>query len=306
MIPILRSTLRILLTLAALAAAVVLVVALWNAYVIAPWTRDGRVSAQVVRIAPEVSGTVLEVAVIDNQRVVRGEVLYRIDPRRFELAVEQARALLSAAEQSLHQRMEESRRRRGLDDIVPKEDIRRSTRAVAIAEAEVQKARATLDVAELDLQRSVLRAPVDGFVTHLRLRRGDYAVAGQPDIAVLDSDSFWVTGYFEETKLRRIRPGAPARIKLMGFQAPLEGRVSSIGRGISDENDSPDGHGLPAVNPTFSWVRLAQRIPVRVEIERVPDEVVLAAGMTCSVEVGEPGRERVPEGRLLGWLHALM
>ena len=174
------------------------------------------------------------------------------------------------------------------------------------AQAEAQRARAALDVAELDLARSVLRAPVDGFVTRLRLRRGDYAVAGKPDIAILDAHSFWITGYFEETKLERIRPGAPAQIKLMGFAPLLTGRVASIGHGIADDNDGPDEYGLPAVKANFSWVRLAQRIPVRIEIDAVPDGVQLAAGMTCSVDIGAPGEQRVARGRLAGWLHNLM
>lgn len=302
----LKKSLRILLTLAVVAAAGVLVAALWNAYVLAPWTRDGRVSAHSVRIAPEVSGAVAEVAVDDNQRVRRGDVLYRIDPRRFELAVEQARAHLVVAEETLRQRAEEARRRAGLDDIVPQEDIRRAGRTVAIAQAELRGARAALASAELDLERSVLRAPVDGYITHLRLRRGDYAVAGKPDVTILDGGSFWITGYFEETKLRRIQPGAPARIRLMGFESPLTGRVASIGRGIADENDGVGDHGLPAVNPSFSWVRLAQRIPVRIEIEQVPEGVLLAAGMTCSVDVGEPGQPRVARGLLADWLRAMM
>ena len=297
---------RTALTLAALAIAGALVAALWNAYVLAPWTRDGRVSAHVVRVAPEISGTVTEVAVIDNQPVKQGDVLYRIDPKRFELAVEQARAQVAAANETVRQRRDEARRRSGLDDLVSKEDIQRSGRAVSIAQAEARRAQAVLDLAELDLARSVLRSPVDGFVTRLRLRGGDYAVAGKPDIAILDAHSFWVTGYFEETKLRQILPGAPAQIKLMGFEPLLSGRVASIGHGIADDNDGPDEHGLPTVKPTFSWVRLAQRIPVRIEIGDVPDGVVLAAGMTCSVEVGHPGQQAVAQGRLAGWLHALM
>ena len=228
-----------------------------------------RVSAHSVRIAPEVSGAVAEVAVDDNQRVRRGDVLYRIDPRRFELAVEQARAHLVVAEETLRQRAEEARRRAGLDDIVPQEDIRRAGRTVAIAQAELRGARAALASAELDLERSVLRAPVDGYITHLRLRRGDYAVAGKPDVTILDGGSFWITGYFEETKLRRIQPGAPARIRLMGFESPLTGRVASIGRGIADENDGVGDH-LPAVNPSFSWCGWRSGFPCASRSSRCP------------------------------------
>ncbi|WP_321909791.1 HlyD family secretion protein [Burkholderia cepacia] len=297
---------RSLLTLATVAVAIVLVAALWHAYVLAPWTRDARVSAHVVRIAPEVSGTVVEVAVVDNQRVAKGDVLYRIDPQRFALAVEQAEAQVAATAESMRQKRDEAQRRTGLDDLVPREDIQRSSRAVAIAQSEHRKALAALDVAKLDLERTTLRSPVDGYVTQLRLRHGDYAVEGKPGISVLDAHSFWITGYFEETKLRRVATGAPATIRLMGFDPLLSGHVTSIGRGIADENGTLDELGLPAVNPTFSWVRLAQRIPVRIEIDRVPAGVLLAAGMTCSVEVGERGRERTPRGRLASWLHAWM
>ncbi|MCQ4437256.1 biotin/lipoyl-binding protein, partial [Clostridioides difficile] len=183
-------------TLATVAVASVLVAALWHAYVLAPWTRDARVSAHVVRIAPEVSGTVVEVAVADNQRVAKGDVLYRIDPQRFALAVEPAEAQVSATAESMRQKRDEAQRRTGLDDLVPREDIQRSSRAVAIAQAEHRKALAALDVAKLDLERTTLRSPVDGYVTQLRLRHGDYAVEGKPGISVLDAHSFWITGYF--------------------------------------------------------------------------------------------------------------
>ncbi|PCE30124.1 biotin/lipoyl-binding protein [Burkholderia ubonensis] len=297
---------RSLLTLAAVGVAIALVAALWRAYVLAPWTRDGRVSAHVVRIAPEVSGTVIDVAVVDNQRVSKGDVLYRIDPQRFALAVEQADAQVAASAETVRQKQDEARRRTGLDELVPKEDIQRSGRAVSIAQAEYRKALAALDVAKLDLERATLRSPVDGYVTQLRLRHGDYAVAGKPDISVLDAHSFWITGYFEETKLRHIAAGAPAQIRLMGFDPLLSGHVTSIGRGIADENGALDETGLPTVNPNFSWVRLAQRIPVRIELDHVPAGVLLAAGMTCSVEVAAPGPGSTPRGQLATWLHAWM
>lgn len=290
----LRLLARVGLTLCAVAAAVMLVGALWRAYVVAPWTRDGRVSAQSVRIAPEVSGTVLEVPVTDDQYVKRGEVLYRIDPARFELALAQAEARLAAADASLRQKTEDARRRRGMENLVPAEDIQRAIQAVAIAEAEQRGARVAVDMARLDVARTVLRAPVDGYVTRLKLNQGDYAVAGQPNIALVDAHSFWIIGYFEETKLRGIRPGAAARIRLMGSDDIIAGRVVSIGRGIADANQQADAQGLPSVAPTFSWVRLAQRIPVRVAFEQLPPDLVLAAGMTASVEVATGEATRLP------------
>ncbi|CAM3958297.1 Efflux transporter periplasmic adaptor subunit [Bordetella tumbae] len=298
--------LRAGLTLAVVVAAGFLVSALWRAYVIAPWTRDGRVSAQIVRIAPEVSGTVAEVSVADDQYVKRGEVLYRIDNASFALALAQAEAQLAAAEVSLRQKTEEARRRRGMESLVPAEDIQRANQAVAIAQAELRGARVTVDRAKLDLARTELRAPTDGYVTRLRLNKGDYAVAGQPNLALIDAHSFWITGYFEETKLRGIKPGAAAQIRLMGFDQVLPGRVASIGRGITDSNQQADAQGLPSVEPSFSWVRLAQRIPVRVEFEHVPHELVLAAGMTGSIEVTPSAGTPVPQGRLISLLHRWM
>lgn len=298
--------LRAGLTLVVVVAAGFLVSALWRAYVVAPWTRDGRVSAQIVRIAPEVSGTVAEVSVADDQYVKRGEVLYRIDNASFALALAQAEAQLAAAEVSLRQKTEEARRRRGMESLVPAEDIQRANQAVAIAQAELRGARVTVERAKLDLARTELRAPTDGYITRLRLNKGDYAVAGQPNLALIDAHSFWITGYFEETKLRGIKPGAAAQIRLMGFDQVLPGRVASIGRGITDSNQQADAQGLPSVEPSFSWVRLAQRIPVRVEFEHVPQEVVLAAGMTGSIEVTPSAGTPVPQGRLISLLHRWM
>ncbi|HGA3012692.1 HlyD family secretion protein [Pseudomonas aeruginosa] len=298
--------LRAGLTLVVVVAAGFLVSALWRAYVVAPWTRDGRVSAQIVRIAPEVSGTVAEVSVADDQYVKRGEVLYRIDNASFALALAQAEAQLAAAEVSLRQKTEEARRRRGMESLVPAEDIQRANQAVAIAQAELRGARVTVERAKLDLARTELRAPTDGYVTRLRLNKGDYAVAGQPNLALIDAHSFWITGYFEETKLRGIKPGAAAQIRLMGFDQVLPGRVASIGRGITDSNQQADAQGLPSVEPSFSWVRLAQRIPVRVEFDHVPHEVVLAAGMTGSIEVTPSAGTPVPQGRLISLLHRWM
>lgn len=289
---------KFLLTLLLIVMTGYLLSALWKAYVLAPWTRDGRVSAQIVRIAPEVSGTVLDMAVMDNQFVKAGEVLYRLDPVRFQLAVEQAQSELAAATAVLNQRTAEAKRRRGMESLVPAEEIQQAQHAVLVAQAEQRSRQLALDLAKLDLQRSVLYAPTDGYVTRLRLNSGDYAVAGQANLALLDARSFWMTGYFEETKLQGIQPGAVARIRLMGYEGLIEGRVSSIGRGITDLNQQADAQGLPSVEPNFSWIRLAQRIPVRVEFERLPADLVLAAGMTGSVAVGPAQDEGSAQGRI--------
>lgn len=304
-----RYTLQILRFLATLTAVVVagwLGVMLWESYMLAPWTRDGRVIAQVVGVAPEVPGTITEVRVRDNQFVHRGDVLFVIDPVRFRLAIREAQSHLDAArhQEDLHQ--SDVRRRLGLTGIVSAEEQERVQSTAAVSGAALSGAEAELDVAKLNLQRSVLYSPVDGWVTHLRVRVGDYATVGKAVVSVVDANSFWVDGYFEETKLAHISVGDPARIKLMGYRQPLLGHVESIGRGISDPDDQVNARGLPTVNPVFTWVRLAQRIPVHVDIDKVPDSVHLAAGLTASISIGPEEMDRAADtslrGRLYTWL----
>jgi multidrug resistance efflux pump len=301
----LSSLLRLLITLGIAALAGVLAVELWRSYMFTPWTRDGRVLAQVIDIAPEVAGPIVSVPVADNQFVHRGDTLFVIDPIRFQLAIRQAQAQVDAARQQENLHQSDVRRRQGLTGIVSAEEVERVQNTAAVSGANLAGALAALDLAKLNLERSVLHAPTDGWVTHLRLRVGDYANIGHPEIAVIDSHSFWVEGYFEETKLPGIAPGSPARIRLMGFDPILTGHVTAIGRGISDPDDLVNPRGLPTVNPVFTWVRLAQRIPVHIEIDTVPPGVHLASGLTASVSVGstegEPGLI-MPRGKLLNWL----
>ena len=296
---VLRAVIRVALTLAAVAAALVLGSSLWRTYMVSPWTRDGRVRAYVVEIAPEVSGTVVAVPVRDNQVVHKGDPLFVIDPTRFRLAITEAQARLESAREELRLRQSDVKRREGLAGIVSAEERARFASTAATQQATVDAAQAQLDTARLNLARATLYSPVNGPVTNLLLQVGDYVTAGQARVAVIDADSFWVYGYFEETKLAGIRVGEPARIKLMGYAPILRGHVASIAGGINDQNGASDRQGLQDVNPVFTWVRLAQRIPVRIQIDRVPPGVVLAAGMTCSVAVG---RQAHDHERLPSWL----
>ncbi|MCQ8242036.1 efflux RND transporter periplasmic adaptor subunit [Rhizosaccharibacter radicis] len=296
---LLRALVRIVLTLAVVVAALVLGLSLWRTYMVSPWTRDGRVRAYVVDVAPEVSGTVVSVPVRDNQLVHKGDPLFVIDPVRFRLAIAEAQARLAGAKEDLRLRLSDAKRREGLAGIVSAEERERFNSTAETQQAAVDAAQAALDVAKLNLQRATLYSPVNGYVTNLLLRDGDYVTAGQARVAVLDRDSFWVYGYFEETKLHGIAAGAPARIKLMGYRPVLRGHVDSLAAGINDQNGSPDRLGLQNVNPVFTWVRLAQRIPVRIHIDNIPAGVTLAAGMTCSVAVGPEAHDRP---RLSSWL----
>jgi multidrug resistance efflux pump len=277
---------RFLITLAVVGFAVFIVIELWNVYILAPWTRDGRVFAQTVVIAPEVSGTIVAVPLTDNELVQKGAVLFKIDPQRFQIALAQAEAQLQAAQLQLKERQEDVARRRGLAGLISKEDVENTGIASAVAGADVSGAQAAVDLAQYNLARTTLYAPVTGIVTHLRLQAGDYATAGHPYITLIDTSSFQILAYFEETKLAHVHPGDAASIRLMGFPQRLTGHVGSIGRGIGDQNDMVNERGLPEVNPVFDWVRLAQRIPVDVLIDHVPPGVLLASGMTCSVNIG--------------------
>lgn len=292
------------LTLGVGVVALIFCLQLWKAYVLAPWTRDGRVSAQVIRMAPEVSGQVSDIQVNDNQLVHKGALLYRIDARVYQLAVQQRKAELAEARAVYQQRRDQLSRRAQLGSAIAREEVDNAIRDVAVAKARQDSAETRLAQARLDLERTAVRSPVEGYIAQLRLQTGDYAVAGATNMFVVDRHSFWVTGYFEETKIQAVRPGTPASIKLLGYGALLRGHVSSMGRGIADGNDSRSASGLPQVNPTFSWIRLAQRVPVRIELDHIPEGVELAAGMTASVELEQAGNKH--RWRLINWLQAYM
>jgi RND family efflux transporter MFP subunit len=258
---------------------------LWVRYMDDPWTRDGRVRAEVVDIAPDVSGAVVELPVRDNQSVKKGDLLMQIDPSHYQIAVEQAQATVAARKAELQMRRDDAQRRADMDSlVVSKENRDNATLSASTAEAQYQQAQAELDAAKLNLARTRVVSPVDGYVTNLSVFRGDYATVGAAKLAIVDSHSFWVYGYFEETKLPRVKVGDRAGMRLMSGGV-LQGRVESISRGIYDR-DNPESRELLAdVDPTFNWVRLAQRVPVRIKIERIPDSVVLSAGTTCTVVV---------------------
>ncbi|EKS9205599.1 HlyD family secretion protein [Enterobacter cloacae] len=278
---------RYALTLSAVAVATCLAFILWKHYAQTPWTRDGRVRADVVQIAPDVSGPVISVAVRDNQWVNQGDVLYSIDPRWLKLAVASAQADVESKRHEMLMRQDAARRRTQIKDAISREDLQQTGSAANVAVANYHGALAALALAELNLAHATVRSPVSGYVTHLRLRPGDYATAGETKVTIVDAHSFWVVGYFEETKLRHIRVGDSAQVALMGYDPVLTGHVESIGHGIGDNNDETGGLGLPDVEPTFSWVRLAQRVPVRIHIDTLPKGVELVAGLSASVAVGQ-------------------
>ena len=275
----------LLATLLVLALAIWIGRTLWVHYMNTPWTRDGRVRADIINVAADVNGYVVNVPVKDNQLVKKGDVLLEIDPEHYEIAVKQAQSLVASRKATWEMRKLNAHRRADMDNLViSKENRDDATNIADSALADYQHALAQLDAALLNLKRTQVLATVDGYVTNLNVHRGDYARVGDPKMAVVDKDSFWVYGFFEETKLPHIRVGDKAELQMMSGEV-LKGHVESISRGIYDR-DNPESRELVAdVNPTFNWVRLAQRVPVRIHIDEVPEGVLLAAGITCTVVV---------------------
>ncbi|MCG8907270.1 HlyD family secretion protein [Pseudomonas sp. DP-17] len=313
--PSLRKALPPLITLAVVGLALILGYFAWTYYTRAPWTRDARVRADVVTLSADVTGRIVELRVKDNQHVSKGELLLSIDPARYELAVlhadravevaraalGQSQAAIAANQALLHQRQSEEVRRKALkarsaisneewekahtDVTVAEAQLLREQANLALAQANVALAEAAQKQARLDLERTQVVAPVNGYVTNLLTRAGDYATAGHSLVALVDSDSFYVGGYFEETKLPRIREGDAVEVQLMSGER-FDGRVESIAFAITDRENAPGARLLANINPSYTWVKLAQRIPVRIAIDPAYEgRDRLRAGTTATVSV---------------------
>ena len=277
---------RMVVTAVTVFAAVVVGAQLWQYYMDAPWTRDGRVRADVVSVAPDVSGLVTEVLVHDNQPVRRGDVLFRIDRDRFVLAVQQGDAAVASRKAALVLATANLGRYQQLSDaVVTKEKREEEVSTQQQVQAAFQQAQADRDVARLNLKRSEVLASVDGTITNMDLRPGTYVAAGHGVMALVDRDTLHVDGYFEETKLPNIHIGDPVRVRLMGESRDLAGHVESVATGIEDRERGASSNLLANINPSFTWVRLAQRVPVRITLDHVPDDVLLITGRTASVTV---------------------
>ena len=281
-----KKLIRLSITLAFVIAAIILGRMLWVRYMDSPWTRDGRVRADIVNIAPDVNGLVTSVVVRDNQFVHRGDVLFTVDSEHYKTAVAQTKALVEQRKVQLTMKQGQAKRRAEIDDQVISQENREDSSLIATsARAEYEAALAELDLAKLNLSRTVVRSPVDGWVSNLLVRPGDFAQIGAPKLAVIDQHSFWVYGYFEEHKLALMQVGDPAEIRLISSNQVLKGHVESFARGITDRDNPTDVRLLANVNPSFNWVRLSQRVPVRITLDEIPKNMTLVAGMTCTVIV---------------------
>lgn len=309
--PAVARTIRFLVTALVVVAALLAGWALWTHYEADPWTRDGRIRADVAQIAPDVSGLVTAVHVGNDAVVHRGDVLFEIDRPRYRIALEQAEASLAQARAGavragaavakartdLAEARREAARNRGLGELVATEVTQQSEARVAAAEAALADAQGAValaqggvaaalgarDLARLNLDRTRVVAPIDGRLSDMALRVGDYVTPGKPVLALVDTASLRIEGYFEETKLASVHVGQRATIRLMGDDRALAGHVVSIATAIEDHDRASGSSMLPAINPNFSWVRLAQRVPVRIALDRPPADMSLIAGRTATV-----------------------
>lgn len=255
---------------------------------LSPWTRDAKVRADIITITSDVSGYITELAVSDNQHVEKGDVLIKINPNRYNAAYDKAIAQLTIKEEQLRLKEHEAGRRTALDgNAISKELKENAEIEVNIAKAELNEAKANAEQAKIDLDHSIIRAPKSGVISNLQLTEGNYVTAGEAIVAIIVDDSLYIQAYLEETKLAKVAIGMPVDIRLMSGDYQLEGTIKSISYGITDQSATTDDQLLANVTPTYNWVRLAQRIPVRISIDEIPKDIHIATGMTASVRIGD-------------------
>ncbi len=283
---------QILLTLIVVVVAALVLWRIVNYYMFSPWTRDGHVRADVIQVAPDVGGLITRVDVVDNQPVKQGQVLFVIDQARYALSLRLAQAALEQRKATLAQAKREYARNIALGNLVASETMEESRTRVEQGEASVADGQVQVDTAKLNLERTTIVSPVDGYLNDRAPRTGEYVAAGRAVLSVVDLHSFRVDGYFEETRLHGIHIGQPVEIIVMGEDRPLRGHVQSIVAAIEDRDRQASPNLLPNVNPAFSWVRLAQRIPVRVALDEVPDDFRMIAGRTATVAVRDDAADK--------------
>lgn len=270
--------------------AVAVVLFKYQDYVLNPWTRDGMVRAQVVQIAPRVSGPIVNLPIKDNQLVKSGDLLFEIDPSTYQAEVQQAEAAVEHAKAKAKASLDREQRaehvRKSNPGAVSLQELESKRNSRLADDASVKQSQASLKSAQLDLEFTRIMAPVDGYVTNLMLRVGSQVVSNSPALALVDTNSYWIHGFFRENAIRNMRKGDRAIVTLMTYNdRPLEGTVDSLGWGIAQQDGSTGFDLLPTISPTFEWIRLAQRVPVRIHLTSAPDDIALRVGTTASVLV---------------------
>jgi len=303
---LIRKIARYAITLILVAIAVVVVFRAWAFYTESPWTRDAKFTADVVAIAPDVTGLITDVRVRDNQYVKKGDVLFTIDQPRFEKTLAEAEADVQYYQSLVDEKRREAARRNKLGVIaMSREAIEQSNNDLQTAEHQLAKAQASRDLAKLDLDRTVIRAPSNGWVTNLNVFTGEFINRGTTSVALVKADSYYIMAYMEETKLEGIRPGYRAEITPLGSERVLRGTVDSIAAGVTNSSSSVDSKGMATIDSNLEWVRLAQRVPVKIRLDRQQGNLYPAGTTATVVVTGEKDREQGPQSPLSRLLHRL-
>lgn len=277
--------LRTIITLVMLVLAFTAIFRVWAFYTESPWTRDARFSADIVAIAPDVAGLITHVNVHDNQLVKKGQTLFTIDQPRYVQALAEAQADVAYySALADEKRREASRRNRLGSNAISQEDIDQANNDLQTVQHQLAKAQAARDLAKLDLVRTVIRAPSDGWITNLNVYAGEFITRGATSVALVKKDTFYIQAYMEETKLDGVQPGYRVLITPLGSNQPLKGAVDSISAGVTNASSTDDSKGMATVDSNLEWVRLAQRVPVRIRLDRQPGNL-FPAGTTATIVV---------------------
>ncbi|MFD1804488.1 p-hydroxybenzoic acid efflux pump subunit AaeA [Mixta tenebrionis] len=303
---LIRKIARYAITLILVVIAVIVVFRAWAFYTESPWTRDAKFAADVVAIAPDVTGLVTDVRVRDNQHVNKGEVLFTIDRPRFQKALEEAEADVQYYQTVVAEKRREAARRNKLGAIaMSREAIEQANNDLQTTEHQLAKAQASRDLAKLDLERTEIRAPADGWVTNLNVFSGEFINRGTTAVALVKQNSYYIVAYMEETKLEGIRPGYRAEITPLGSERVLRGTVDSIAAGVTNSSSSVDSKGMATIDSNLEWVRLAQRVPVKIRLDRQQGNLYPAGTTATVVVTGEKDRQQAPRSPLSRLLQRL-
>lgn len=284
---LIRKIARYAITILLVIIAVVIIFRAWVFYTESPWTRDAKFAADVVAISPDVTGLITDVPVHDNQLVKKGDTLFVVDRPRYQKALDQAQADVEYYQALVSEKRREAARRNQLGtSAMSREAIDQANNDLQTTEHQLAKSIATRDLAKIDLDRTAITAPSDGWVTNLNVYEGEFITRGSVAVALVQQHSFYVLAYLEETKLHGVEPGYRAEVTPLGSNVVLRGTVDSVAAGVTNSSSSVDSKGMATVDSNLEWVRLAQRVPVRIHIDRLPEGVELVAGLSASVAVG--------------------
>ncbi len=285
-----KKIIKILLTLAIFGAAAFFAYNKYREYIDNPWTRDGQVRTQVIQVTPRVNGMVTKIHVVDNQKVKTGDLLFEIDPSQYQVKLNQAEARLQRTLEAAKGTKIEYERVKNIyakdKGAVSQKDLVRNETNYYKSLADIDSSEEAVNTAKLNLSYTKVYAEVDGYVSNINFQIGSQASANKPILALVDVNSYWVFGFFREDAIPEVKVGDKAVVTLLAYpDTPLSGKVESIAWGISHSDGNPGNNLLPSVKPVFQWIRLAQRIPVRIKLDNIPENVKLRFGLTASVLV---------------------